>query len=124
MDGRLGEACPSARASQPAFSGGEAQVGGPCAVVSTYRLLQEVYGLDEDDSRLRERLLKECIQELGHTLNPRHCQDYPCAMASSHSVEWIDLRRSRLCDACRQELESNGALGSMEFASRHKPAIP
>jgi archaemetzincin len=89
---------------------GEAQMGGPCAVVSTYRLRQEFYGLEQDDSLLQERLLKEAVHELGHTLNLRHCQDYQCAMASSHSVEWIDLRESRLCDACRYELESNGAL--------------
>jgi archaemetzincin len=89
---------------------GEAQMGGPCAVVSTFRLRQDFYGLDRDDSLLRERLLKECIHELGHTLDLRHCQDYQCAMASSHSVEWIDLRENRLCDSCRYTLESNGAL--------------
>jgi len=89
---------------------GEAEMGGPCAVVSTFRLRQEFYGLDPDDSVLRERLRKESIHELGHTLNLRHCQDYQCAMASSHSVEWIDLRENRLCGACRYELESNGAL--------------
>jgi archaemetzincin len=89
---------------------GEAQMGGPCAVVSTFRLRQEFYGLDQDDSLLRERLLKEAIHELGHTLHLRHCQDYQCVMASSHSVEWIDLRENRLCDACRYELESNCAL--------------
>ena len=89
---------------------GEAQMGGPCAVVSTFRLRQEFYGLDQDESLLRERLLKESIHELGHTLTLRHCQDYQCVMASSHSVEWIDLRASSLCDACRYELESCGAL--------------
>ena len=89
---------------------GEAQMGGPCAVVSTYRLRQEFYGLDRDKAQLRERLLKECVHELGPTLNLRHCQDYQCAMASSHPLEWIDLRQNRLCDACRYELESNGAL--------------
>ena len=89
---------------------GEAQMGGPCAVVSTFRLRQEFYGLDQDDSLLRERLLKESIHELGHTLHLRHCQDYQCAMASSHSVEWIDLRENSMCDACRYELDSNGAL--------------
>jgi archaemetzincin len=89
---------------------GEAQMGGPCAVVSTFRLRQEFYGLDQDDALLRERLLKECIHELGHTLNLRHCQDYQCAMASSHSVEWIDLRDNQLCEACRYELETSGCL--------------
>ena len=90
---------------------GEAQMGGPCALVSTFRLRQEFYGLGEDDSLLRERSLKESIHELGHTINLRHCQDYQCAMASSHSVEWIDVRENRLCDSCRYELESTGTLG-------------
>lgn len=89
---------------------GEAQMGGPCAVVSTFRLRQEFYGLDQDDFLLSERLLKESIHELGHTLRLCHCPDYQCAMASSHSVEWIDLREKRMCDTCRFELESSGAL--------------
>jgi len=89
---------------------GEAQMGGPCAVVSTYRLRQEFYGLDQDDSLLQERLLKEAVHEIGHTLNLRHCPDYQCAMASSHAVEWIDLRENRLCDACQYELSATRAL--------------
>lgn len=84
---------------------GEAQVGGPCAVVSAFRLRQEFYGLDRDDALLRERLLKECVHELGHTLSLRHCQDYRCVMASSHAVEWIDLRQSVLCKACRMQVD-------------------
>ena len=89
---------------------GEAQMGGPCAIISNYRLRQEFYGLPDDAALMRERLLKEAIHELGHTLQLHHCQDYRCAMASSHSVEWIDLREHSLCDACRHQLESSGAL--------------
>jgi archaemetzincin len=85
---------------------GEAQLGGPCAVVSTHRLHQEFYGFDRDDDLLRQRLLKESVHELGHTQDLRHCQDYRCVMASSHSVEWIDLRDSALCGACRSRVES------------------
>jgi archaemetzincin len=98
---------------------GEAQMGGPCAVVSAYRLRQEFYGLERDDELLRQRLLKECVHELGHTLDLRHCQDYRCAMASSHAVEWIDLRESTLCDNCRLRLPASRGL---EFAPgpRHK----
>jgi len=55
-------------------------------------------------------LLKACIHELGHTLNLPHCQDYGCRMTSSHSVECIELGQTRLGDACRHQLESNGAL--------------
>jgi archaemetzincin len=84
---------------------GEAQVGGRCAVVSYFRLRQEFYGLDQDDGLLVERLLKESIHELGHTLELRHCQDYRCVMASSHAVEWIDLREFELCPACKAQAE-------------------
>jgi archaemetzincin len=86
---------------------GEAQMGGPCAVVSTFRLRQEFYGLERDDALLNQRLLKECVHELGHTLDLGHCQDYRCVMASSHAVERIDLRQSSLCLDCRWRLESS-----------------
>lgn len=83
---------------------GEAQMGGPCAVVSIHRLRQEFYGLERDDTLLRERLLKESLHELGHTLDLRHCEDYTCVMASAHSVEWIDLRESGFCEGCQAKL--------------------
>ena len=85
---------------------GEAQIAGPCAVVSAFRLRQEFYGLDRNEDLLRERLLKECVHELGHTLELRHCHDYRCAMASSHAVEWIDLRESTFCNSCRSRVEA------------------
>jgi len=84
---------------------GEAQMGGPCAVVSSHRLRQEFYGLERDDAILRQRLLKESVHELGHTLDLHHCQDYRCAMASSHAVEWIDLREAVLCNSCQARVQ-------------------
>jgi archaemetzincin len=83
------------------FVFGEAQLEGPGAVVSTCRLRQEFYGLPPDPALLRERLLKEAVHELGHTLQLRHCDDYRCVMAASHSVEWVDLKSSHFCSACR-----------------------
>jgi len=97
---------------------GEAQMGGPCAVISSYRLRQEFYGLEPDDELLSERLLKESVHELGHTLNLRHCEDYRCAMASSHAVEWIDLRETSLCDVCRAQAQSNAAAAATVVTSR------
>lgn len=82
------------------FVFGEAQMGGPCGLVSAHRLRQEFYGLAGDSEILRQRLLKEAVHELGHTLDLTHCSDYQCAMAPSHAVEWIDLKESLLCDAC------------------------
>jgi archaemetzincin len=82
------------------FVFGEAQMAGPAAVVSTHRLRQDFYGLERDETLERDRLLKEALHELGHTLDLRHCGDYRCAMASSHAVEWIDLKETSLCQAC------------------------
>jgi predicted Zn-dependent protease len=41
---------------------------------------------------------------LGHTLDLRHCEDYRCAMAASHAVEWIDLKENGLCPACSERM--------------------
>ena len=83
------------------FVFGEAQMGGPCAVVSAHRLRQEFYGLPSDRDILHQRLLKEAVHEIGHTLNLSHCEDYKCVMAASHAVEWIDLKNSTLCANCQ-----------------------
>jgi archaemetzincin len=97
------------------FVFGEAQLNGPCAVVSTHRLRQEFYGLPPDPELMRQRLLKEAVHELGHTLGLIHCDDYQCAMAPSHAVEWIDLKQGTLCANCRARLSQNGL-------SRNAPA--
>ena len=86
------------------FVFGEAQMGGPCAVLSAHRLRQEFYGLPEDKDLLLQRLVKEAIHELGHTLDLTHCDDYSCVMAPSHAVEWIDLKENALCNACSSKV--------------------
>jgi archaemetzincin len=88
------------------FVFGEAQMGGPCALLSLHRLRQEFYGLPEDYALLGDRALKEAVHELGHTLNLTHCDDYQCAMAPSHAVEWIDLKESSLCQTCQARVLS------------------
>ena len=82
------------------FVFGEAQMPGPCAVVSAWRLRQEFYSLPSDQGLLQQRLLKESIHEIGHTCGLTHCDNYQCAMASSHAVEWIDLKESSFCPEC------------------------
>jgi len=82
------------------FVFGEAQIGGPCGLVSSHRLRQEFYGLPPNTDVLQQRILKEAVHEIGHTLALTHCDDYQCAMAPSHAVEWIDLKERLLCDAC------------------------
>ena len=91
------------------FVFGEAQMGGPCAVVSSHRLRQEFYGLPRDQELMRQRLLKEAVHELGHTLHLTHCDDYRCAMAPSHAVEWIDIKEAELCALCRADAANGRA---------------
>jgi archaemetzincin len=96
------------------FVFGEAQLQGSCAVVSYHRLRQEFYGLPQNSVVLRDRLLKEAIHELGHTLSLAHCEDYQCVMSPSHGIEWIDLKASHFCAACRAAVpgrSSNKARG-------------
>ncbi len=83
------------------FVFGEAQMGGPCAVVSTHRLRQEFYGLPPDGGLYHQRVVKEAVHEIGHTVSLTHCDDYRCAMAPSHAVEWIDIKDSTLCSSCQ-----------------------
>jgi archaemetzincin len=85
---------------------GEAQIAGPAAVISFHRLRQQFYGMPADAALERDRILKEAVHELGHTLGLRHCDDYECGMSASHAVEWIDLKRPALCEHCQSRVFS------------------
>jgi archaemetzincin len=89
------------------FVFGEAQLDGNCAVVSTARLVEEVYGMPRRDDLFRERLIKESTHELGHTFGLRHCPDWRCVMASSHAVERLDVKGAEFCKACRKPIFEN-----------------
>jgi len=82
------------------FVFGEAEVDGHCALASTYRLEEERYGLPANEQKLRERLTKEAVHELGHTYGLRHCDRWQCVMASSHSVELVDVKQAEFCEEC------------------------
>jgi archaemetzincin len=88
------------------FVFGEARDNGPCAVISGHRLRQEFYGLPPDRPLFEERLLKMAVHELGHTLGLRHCAGYRCVMATSYSIERVDLKSLEFCSACKSQLAS------------------
>lgn len=79
---------------------GEAQMHGPAAVVSTFRLRPELYGLEPDPEILSRRLLVESVHELGHTAGLTHCHTPGCAMIGSTYAEEIDLKGPGLCERC------------------------
>jgi archaemetzincin len=103
------------------FVFGEAQMGGTAAVVSVHRLRDEFYGLPPNLPALRERLLKEAVHELGHTLTLSHCEDYQCVMSASHGIELVDLKSSRFCKACRSAVPSRAEVKALN-GSRFVPA--
>jgi archaemetzincin len=82
------------------FVFGEAQLKGGCALVSLHRLEEEFYGLPPNKNLLWDRLVKESVHELGHTLGLRHCTDWRCVMASTHDVERLDLKGEDYCRSC------------------------
>jgi archaemetzincin len=75
-------------------------------------LEEERYGLPANVEELRERLTKETVHELGHTLGLRHCDHWHCVMASSHSVELVDVKQAEFCEECSEVVrKANGAFG-------------
>jgi archaemetzincin len=83
---------------------GEAQLDGPAAVVSSFRLNPLLYGLERNNHLLNERLTKEAIHELGHTFGLRHCPQLQCVMHASTYAEEIDLKLTGFCPACKQTI--------------------
>jgi len=88
------------------FVFGQAQLGGPAAVVSTMRLHTEFYGLPTDERLLVDRAVKEVVHELGHGFGLVHCPDRSCVMSSSTYVEDVDLKGEAYCPSCTALLEN------------------
>jgi archaemetzincin len=87
------------------FVFGEAQVGGPAAVVSTARLRRTFDDKPAPPSQVEARLTKECLHELGHTFGLVHCAERACVMSRCNSVLDVDQKRAAFCRDCRQRLE-------------------
>ena len=81
------------------FVYGEAQLGGRAAVVSTARLAVE-QGDRHDPALVTDRIVKECIHELGHTFGLLHCDTPGCVMARSVNLIEVDAKRVTLCEPC------------------------
>lgn len=82
---------------------GQAFLNGRTGIASSYRLSNERYGIQTDDTLILERFIKEVIHELGHTYGLIHCHVPTCVMRSSTYVEDIDQKGLRLCLNCRNE---------------------
>ena len=83
---------------------GLAQVGGPCAIISTFRLRQQFYGHEPNQDLLLDRTGKTALHELGHSLGLTHCRDRRCVMHSSTNIADTDFKRSDFCPTCHELL--------------------
>jgi archaemetzincin len=82
------------------FVFGQAACPGKAALVSLWRLKSEFYGAAPNTKLFTERLLKEAVHELGHTLGLRHCTHSSCVMHFSNSIFDTDKKQSIFCDQC------------------------
>ena len=86
------------------FVFGQAQLDGPGALLSSFRLRNEFYGMPCDEDLLLDRMIKEAVHELGHSFGLVHCSDPDCVMSSSTYVEEVDLKADWYCPECEGEL--------------------
>lgn len=83
---------------------GQAFLNGTTAIASLYRLRNELYGLERNNTLLINRFRKVVIHELGHTFGLIHCQNPICVMRSSTYVEDIDQKEIHFCYQCQKIL--------------------
>jgi archaemetzincin len=72
-------------------------------VVYLPRIKEEFYGLKPNDSLLYQRMVKECVHELGHIFAFSHCPNIECVMHFSNSLSDTDVKRKSFCDNCRMK---------------------
>jgi len=75
------------------------------AVISTYRLHNSFYGLPENWEVFNERVLKEAVHEIGHTLGLGHCPDPRCVMHFSNSIVDTDRKSYMFCPSCYSKVK-------------------
>jgi archaemetzincin len=80
---------------------GEAFPRGRLGAVYLARIKEEFYGLRPNDKLFYERMVKECVHELGHIFGFVHCPNRRCVMHFSNSLSDTDAKGKSFCDNCR-----------------------
>ena len=88
------------------FVFGEAECPGKAALISLWRLRPEFYGKAPNKELFLERITKEAVHELGHSLGLRHCSNPFCVMYFSNSIFETDRKQSLFCNKCDLKVET------------------
>jgi len=88
------------------FLYGEAHLRHNCAIVSSYYLKSKPISLQEHNTIIQNRIIKEVIHEIGHIiLGPIHCVNNCCVMSHSKNLRDVDKKSLYLCNECSVKLE-------------------